>query len=386
MKYVLSVIAVLLICQLSFAGKGPALKVLSGEWDFGDIEQGSSKQMVFSIKNTGFDELSIDNMHACCGYSIHSVSKWRLAPGEQSQITIINDASRKPLGKDAKHITILSNSAENPQELVPVKAHIIPGTSSRIPPKDKIKLSAPEATLPTHALKIPSMHVDDIYKRIKRGSNLIILDVREKHEYTYKHIPNSIRFARSDISSNPQDFDNILSSIHKRIPIFVCCSAGIRSSYIVDRLRGMGYNAYNMEGGISAWESFGHGLVFGPPADKEAQGIPIGLEEAYSHYFTLFHNKTFWIDLRDPAQYKVSHIKGAVNIPLHELKASLNLIPKDKHIILYCEDTECGLGETGSVVLIENGFERGRVRVFSGGLSEWSQASYPIHPYRRFET
>jgi rhodanese-related sulfurtransferase len=377
MKNILSVILLVLICQPAFADKGPALKVFPSEWDFGEIEQGSSKHMVFSIKNTGFEELAVDNMHACCGYSIHSVSKWRLAPGEQSQVTVICDASRKSLGRDIKHIAILSNSAENPQEMVPVKSHIKPGIS-RIPPQPKIKPLAPERVLPAHAPNVPSMHVDDIYTRITRGSNLIILDVREKHEYTYKHIPNSIRFARSDISSNPQDFDNILSSIHKRIPIFVCCSTGIRSSYIVDRLRGTGYNAYNMEGGIFAWESFGHGLVFGPPADKETQGIPIDLEEAYSHYFTLFHDKTFWIDLRDPVQYKASHIKGAVNIPLHELKASLNLIPKDKHIILYCEDTECGLGETGSIVLIENGFERGRVRVFSGGLSEWSQASYPI--------
>ncbi len=378
MKHVFSVIALLLICQFSFAGKGPSLKVLSGEWDFGEIEQGASKQMVFSIKNTGFDELSIDNMHACCGYSIHSVSKWRLAPGEQSQITIISDASRKPLGKDIKHITILSNSAKNPQELVPVKAHIRPGTSSRIPPKDRIKPPAPEAALPAHALTIPSMHVDDIYTRIARGSNLIILDVREKHEYTYKHIPNSIRLARSEISSNPQDFENILSNIHKRIPIFVCCSAGMRSTYIVNKLRGMGYNAYNMEGGISAWESFGHGLVFGPPADKETIGIPIGLEEAYSHYFTLFRDKSLWIDLREPPLYKKSHIEGAINIPLYELKASLNAVPKDKHLVLYCQDTECDLGETGSVILIENGFEKGRVRVFSGGISEWALAGYPI--------
>lgn len=112
--------------QVTFAGTGPDLKVLSQEWDFGSIEQGSSKQMVFSIKNIGFDDLLIDNVYACCGYGIDNISSWEIAPGAKAEITITCDASRKPLGQDIKYITILSNSIKHPHLEVVVKSNIIP--------------------------------------------------------------------------------------------------------------------------------------------------------------------------------------------------------------------------------------------------------------------
>jgi rhodanese-related sulfurtransferase len=118
--------------------------------------------------------------------------------------------------------------------------------------------------------------------------------------------------------------------------------------------------------------------VFGPAIQAEASGIPIGLEEAYEYYFIAFKDKTLWIDLRDGQLYNQGHIAGAVNIPLYVLKDKLNLVPKDRHLVLYCQDTDCDLGKTGSEVLIENGFSRGKIRVFSGGIKQWRSAGYPV--------
>lgn len=376
MRYVLSVVILSLFFQLSFASTGPELKVLSHEWDFGKVEQGSSKEMVFSIKNTGFDELIIDNMHACCGYSLKGISSWNIAPGGKAEITLVCDASRKPLGQDSKYITILSNSTKNPHMQVAVKADIQPGVVQAAS-EEKIQTPAKVKISTEHIAKIPSMEVDDVYAIMSAGRYVFILDVREKEECAHKYIPNSIRFSRSSINENESDLENILSNIDKRTVIVVCCAGGIRSSYITAKLKSLGYNAYNMEGGISAWEKSGHPLAFGPAVDGQASGIPIELEEAYEYYFVVFKDKTVWIDLRDTPLYKEAHIKDAVNIPAYKLKDKLDLIPRDKNVVLYCEGVDCDLGQVGAKILIENGYKRGMIRVFSGGMAVWKEAGYP---------
>ena len=42
------------------------------------------------------------------------------------------------------------------------------------------------------------------------------------------------------------------------------------------------------------------------------------------------------VDVRDEAAFNLEHIKGSLNIPLAQLDANLNKIPKGKKIIAYC--------------------------------------------------
>lgn len=45
------------------------------------------------------------------------------------------------------------------------------------------------------------------------------------------------------------------------------------------------------------------------------------------------------IDVREPLEYKLGHVKGAINIPPSKLMAGaekLNDIPKDTELVLYC--------------------------------------------------
>jgi rhodanese-related sulfurtransferase len=373
MRVVLCVVIAVLCWQVAFAGTAPELDVLSHEWDFGSIEQGSSKEKSFLVKNKGFDELVIDNIHSCCGYGLKTMSNWTIAPGAKAEITIVCDASRKPLGRDTKYVEILSNCVKNPHMRVAVKADIVPGTMRKVK-KQNVDVAVEPIT---ETEQVPSLTVDEIYDMVSAGKEVFILDVREKEEYTRKYISNSIRFARSAISESESDFENILRSIGKRVVIAVCCASGIRSDYITHKVKDLGYKGYNMEGGILAWEMAGYPLVSGPGSNEVIAGIPINLEEAYNNYFILFRGETLWLDLRDRPLYEKSHIKGAINIPLHELKDSLNKISKDKHIILYCSGLDCKLGQPGSEILINNGFKRGMIRIFSGGIAEWQEAGYP---------
>ena len=45
----------------------------------------------------------------------------------------------------------------------------------------------------------------------------------------------------------------------------------------------------------------------------------------------------FLLDVRGPQEYELSHIPGAVNIPLGKLRSQLDRIPRDKPVYLYCK-------------------------------------------------
>lgn len=50
----------------------------------------------------------------------------------------------------------------------------------------------------------------------------------------------------------------------------------------------------------------------------------------------LVENNAFIIDVREKYEYETGHIKGAVNIPLSELRKRTNEIPKDKDVYIHC--------------------------------------------------
>lgn len=69
------------------------------------------------------------------------------------------------------------------------------------------------------------------------------------------------------------------------------------------------------------------------------------------------------VDVRTPREFNRGTIKGAVNIPVDELRDRLNELPGDKDIYLFCR-----VGARAYVayrILVQNGFER--IRNLSGG-------------------
>ena len=82
-------------------------------------------------------------------------------------------------------------------------------------------------------------------------------------------------------------------------------------------------------------------------------------------------NETFYLllDLRDPEKYAQGHLFGAVNIPLSDLEAWVEKLPKDRVIYVY---DETGEKSAQAVTLLQrNGFML--VRAIRGGLVGWWQ-------------
>jgi len=70
-----------------------------------------------------------------------------------------------------------------------------------------------------------------------------------------------------------------------------------------------------------------------PPADPLEKARRIPRDEAIK---MVAAKKATYVDVRAKDQYDIEHIKGAINIPLSEITARANELPKNKFIITYC--------------------------------------------------
>jgi rhodanese-related sulfurtransferase len=91
------------------------------------------------------------------------------------------------------------------------------------------------------------------------GSNAILLDVREDHEWTAGHAPQALHIPMTRISERVGDlpFDR---------PIVCVCHVGARSAAVAEALNRAGWNALNLTGGMEAW------LAAGLPVIDQAGG------------------------------------------------------------------------------------------------------------------
>jgi len=76
------------------------------------------------------------------------------------------------------------------------------------------------------------------------------------------------------------------------------------------------------------------------------------------------------IDVRESREFAAGHIKMALNRPLGDLKNNLAQISKDKDIVLI--DLNGTRSESAWQVLVENGYDKSKVKVLSGGMLQWS--------------
>jgi ArsR family transcriptional regulator len=80
------------------------------------------------------------------------------------------------------------------------------------------------------------------------------------------------------------------------------------------------------------------------------------------------------LDVRPLEEYKLGHVTGALNVPLHELEARLAQLDPAQEIVAYCRSTYCVLSFEAVALLREHGF---KVRRLEDGFPEWRAAGLP---------
>ncbi len=83
---------------------------------------------------------------------------------------------------------------------------------------------------------------------------------------------------------------------------------------------------------------------------------------------------TVLIDVREASDYDGGHIEGAINIPIRELATSLDLIPTDRPVIVYCA-SGWRAGMSYSTLRLM-GYDN--VRAWGPGSSGWEAAGEPF--------
>jgi thioredoxin 1 len=95
----------------------------------------------------------------------------------------------------------------------------------------------------------------DFQEGIMADKEAIVLDVRSPEEFSMGHLANS-----KNVHLHSRDFEDAASEIIGDAPVYVYCKSGSRSSEAAIRLSEMGFEVYDLEGGLMNWEASGYGL------------------------------------------------------------------------------------------------------------------------------
>jgi sulfur-carrier protein adenylyltransferase/sulfurtransferase len=104
----------------------------------------------------------------------------------------------------------------------------------------------PQAAAQEQENEIPEVTVGELKKRLDNGEGLSVLDVREPHEYEVANIGARL-IPLGELPDRLEELD-------KDAPLAVHCKTGGRSAKAVKILQDAGFqNAFNVQGGITAW-------------------------------------------------------------------------------------------------------------------------------------
>ena len=90
------------------------------------------------------------------------------------------------------------------------------------------------------------------------------------------------------------------------------------------------------------------------------------------------------VDAREPDEYEIGHIPGAVNLPAYEFDdyfpEVVEKIEAASRLIVYCDGAECSDSVQVAERLLDFGFSD--ISVFEGGYRAWTEAGEPTEEGR----
>ena len=89
----------------------------------------------------------------------------------------------------------------------------------------------------------------------------------------------------------------------------------------------------------------------------------------------LLKSKAVLLDVRPRQEFEAGHVRGAINIPIDELKDRWGELPRDRQIITYCRGEYCLFADEAAEFLRGNGFDVVRLE---GGWPEWQSEGRPV--------
>ena len=113
-------------------------------------------------------------------------------------------------------------------------------------------------------LDIQTVTVQDVQRALENGSDIVVVDVRDPHEWDISAIDGTLRIPKPDIQLAKNGIqagrklweETALKDIPRDKTLYVHCRSGVRSADSIAYLSEVGYDLermFNVEGGILAW-------------------------------------------------------------------------------------------------------------------------------------
>ena len=99
---------------------------------------------------------------------------------------------------------------------------------------------------------VPTVSVSEVPDQLPEGRAL--LDVREQDEWDAGHAPHALHIPMSELA-------NRLGELPEDSALYVVCRMGGRSARVTAYLNANGWDAVNVDGGMSDWAAQGRPLV-----------------------------------------------------------------------------------------------------------------------------
>jgi rhodanese-related sulfurtransferase len=115
-------------------------------------------------------------------------------------------------------------------------------------------------------------------------------------------------------------------------------------------------------------------LLASPDQFKEV--VAEGAEAHKSEILDLWRSgEAIFIDARSEDQYAKGHVPGAISIPYKSFESgfpdAVEILPKDQQLVVYCDGADCHASQAVYDHLLELGFNKENMKIFSGGWTDW---------------
>jgi rhodanese-related sulfurtransferase len=200
--------------------------------------------------------------------------------------------------------------------------------------------------------------LDAVLELQKQGAQ--ILDTRDADEFASAHLAGSI-----NIGLGGQYATWAGTVLDRKNPIVIIADPG-RENEAAIRLGRIGFDhiAGYLQNGLLALQARPEKVAFTErlssqfASDLLSGGVP-----------------PLAIDVRAPREREQKYIEGSVSVPLNRLSDSLQTLPKDRALLVYCAG-----GYRSSIaasILQAHGFHP--VSEIAGGIAAWEAAKLPVH-------
>ncbi|HEX5942453.1 MAG TPA: rhodanese-like domain-containing protein [Anaerolineales bacterium] len=106
--------------------------------------------------------------------------------------------------------------------------------------------------------------------------------------------------------------------------------------------------------------------------NNTALASTVSVNDAYQ----MAQNGAFVLDVRTVEEWNEFHAPNSTLIPLDQLPARLNEVPRDRQIVVVCRSGN--RSQQGRDILLNAGFAQ--VTSMAGGLDEWRASGFPVEP------